>query len=223
MQTFSLVSPALFPSAVTSYKRALIFSPTRKGRALVRPAYFKKHLALPSPWLWFTSSERPTGQHSGSCWPLDKSRMWANVWNRWPVPTTYRRHGIKCWRETRSLQIKETWDKQPYEHLALIWNLIFQANQPTIKKVSTDWEKIFAKFTSDEKLLSKIYKECWNLTIRKWTGVPIVAQQKWIWLVSMRMQVQSLASPSGLRIQPCHELWCGSQTWLRSGIAVVVV
>ena len=27
----------------------------------------------------------------------------------------------------------------------------------------------------------------------------------------------------GLGIQHCHELWCRSQTWLRSGIAVAVV
>ena len=37
--------------------------------------------------------------------------------------------------------------------------------------------------------------------------VPIVAQQKRIWLVSMRMQVQSLASFSVLRIRYFHELW----------------
>ena len=37
-------------------------------------------------------------------------------------------------------------------------------------------------------------------------GVPIVAQQKGIWLVSMRTQVRSLTSLSGLRIQCCHEL-----------------
>ena len=41
--------------------------------------------------------------------------------------------------------------------------------------------------------------------------------------VSMRMQVQSLASFSGLRIQQCHKLWCASQMWLRSGMAVAVV
>ena len=33
----------------------------------------------------------------------------------------------------------------------------------------------------------------------------------------------SLALLTGLRIQCCHELWCRSQTWLRSGIAVAVV
>ena len=36
-----------------------------------------------------------------------------------------------------------------------------------------------------------------------------MAQQKWIWLASMRMQVWALASLSGLRIWHCHELSCG--------------
>ena len=43
-------------------------------------------------------------------------------------------------------------------------------------------------------------------------GVPIVAQQKRIQPVSMRMWVQSLASFSGLRIQCYCELWFKSQT-----------
>ena len=38
----------------------------------------------------------------------------------------------------------------------------------------------------------------------------------------MRMQVQSLASVSGLRIWHCGELWCRSQTWLRSHVAVAL-
>ena len=42
-------------------------------------------------------------------------------------------------------------------------------------------------------------------------------------LVSVRTQVQSLASFSGLRIWRCHELWCRLQTQLRSGVAVAVV
>ena len=37
-----------------------------------------------------------------------------------------------------------------------------------------------------------------------------------------RSWVQSLASFSGLRIPHCHELWCRSQTWLRSFVAVAV-
>ena len=53
-------------------------------------------------------------------------------------------------------------------------------------------------------------------------GVPIVAQRKQILLVSMRMQVQSLASFSGSGIWHCCELWCRLQMGLRSGIAVAV-
>ena len=48
------------------------------------------------------------------------------------------------------------------------------------------------------------------------TKVLIMAQQKWIWLVSMSMLVRSLGLLSGLRIWCCRELWCRSQTWLRS-------
>ena len=39
----------------------------------------------------------------------------------------------------------------------------------------------------------------------------------------MRMQVRSLALPSGLRIQHHCELWCGSQMQLGSHVAVAVV
>ena len=38
-------------------------------------------------------------------------------------------------------------------------------------------------------------------------GVPVVAQRKWIWLVSTRTYVLSLPSLRGLRIQHCSELW----------------
>ena len=55
------------------------------------------------------------------------------------------------------------------------------------------------------------------------SGVPIMAQWKQTWLVSMRTQVQSLASLSGLKIWCCHELWWKLQMWLRSSIAVAVV
>ena len=47
--------------------------------------------------------------------------------------------------------------------------------------------------------------------LRKQWGIPVMAQQKWIWLASMRMQFWSLASLSELRIWCCHELWCMSQ------------
>ena len=50
-----------------------------------------------------------------------------------------------------------------------------------------------------------------------------MAQWKRTRLVSMRMQVQSLASLSGLRNRCCCELWCRSQMWLGSGTAMAVV
>ena len=52
--------------------------------------------------------------------------------------------------------------------------------------------------------------------------VPIMAQGKWILLVSMRMRVQFLALISRSGSQSCHELWCRSQTQLGSGIVMAV-
>ena len=49
-----------------------------------------------------------------------------------------------------------------------------------------------------------------------------MAQQKRIWLASMKTKVQSLGSLSGLRLRHSHELWCRSQVQLRSGFAVAV-
>ena len=54
-------------------------------------------------------------------------------------------------------------------------------------------------------------------------GFSVVAQWKQTPLGSMRMWVWSLALLSGLRIQPCGELWSRSQTQLRYRFAVAVV
>ena len=54
-------------------------------------------------------------------------------------------------------------------------------------------------------------------------GVPIMAQQKRIWLVTIRLWVWSLASLNRLRIWHCPELCCKSQMRLGSGIVVTVV
>ena len=64
-------------------------------------------------------------------------------------------------------------------------------------------------------------EELQNLRIKY--RVSIVVQLKQIRVGTMRLWVRSLASLSGLRIQRCHELWCRSQTRLRSGMAVAVV
>ena len=50
-------------------------------------------------------------------------------------------------------------------------------------------------------------------------GLTIVSQQL---KNPTSMQVPSLASPSGLRIQHCRELWCRSQMQLGSRTAVAV-
>ena len=47
-------------------------------------------------------------------------------------------------------------------------------------------------------------------------GVAAVTQWKQIRLISMGMQVRSLASLSGLGIRRCLELWCRSQTRFES-------
>ena len=54
------------------------------------------------------------------------------------------------------------------------------------------------------------------------TGVPIVARWKRIQLGTMRLQVPSLASLSGLEIQRCRELWCRSQVQIGSRVAVAL-
>ena len=53
-------------------------------------------------------------------------------------------------------------------------------------------------------------------------GVPIVAQQKWIQLGTVRLWVWPLALLSGLRIWCCCKLWCRLQTLLGSHVAVAV-
>ena len=54
----------------------------------------------------------------------------------------------------------------------------------------------------------------------EYKGIPVQVQWKQIRLVSVRMLVQSLALLSGLRIWRCHQLWCRSQTWFGSQVAM---
>ena len=49
-----------------------------------------------------------------------------------------------------------------------------------------------------------------------------MVQWKQIQLVSMKMQVQSLALLGGSGIWPCHELWCSSQMWLVQLVSCIV-
>ena len=74
--------------------------------------------------------------------------------------------------------------------------------------------------TENPEVNPDIYRQ--SLTKEARTGVPLVVQQKWIPLGTMRSRVWSLALLSGLRIQSCHELWCRLQTQLGSGVAVAL-
>ena len=53
-------------------------------------------------------------------------------------------------------------------------------------------------------------------------GVLVMARQKRIRKGTMRLQLWSPSSLSGVRIWHCRELWCRSQTWLRSRVAVAL-
>ena len=65
-----------------------------------------------------------------------------------------------------------------------------------------------------ERLVIQLKNQTKQFTILRTIGVPAVPQWKQIWLVSMRMQVQSLVLLSGLRIWYCRELWCRLQMQL---------
>ena len=84
-----------------------------------------------------------------------------------------------------------------------------------VKDYNENYKKLLKEIKEDKTEWKHI--SC-SKTGRPW--VPFVAQWKHIWLVSMRMQVQSLTSINGLRIWCCSELWYRSQMQLRSGMAV---
>ena len=69
---------------------------------------------------------------------------------------------------------------------------------------------------------SRYMKGLAYLKNRATTGVPVMVQWKQIRLVTVRLWAWSLASPSGLRIWYCPELWCRSQLGLGSCDAVAV-
>ena len=104
---------------------------------------------------------------------------------------------------------------QHSSQLCQILNPLSMARDQTRNLMVPSW--VLWPPSHDGNFLTIILKNCLK------TSVPIIAQQKWIRLGTMRLHVRSLASLSGLRIQRCHELWCRSKTRLGSDIAVAVV
>ena len=130
-----------------------------------------------------------------------------------------------AWVRGKDNEIKEIWSpvRGNWEWLLytewlgqLYWKIILQQRTEESKREQ-------AMQTCKESVPSGGKSRCKGPEQNQAKGVPVAAQQKRIRLVSMRMQVQSLASLSGLRIWHCHKLWCRSQTWLRYCVAVAMV
>ena len=94
-----------------------------------------------------------------------------------------------------------------------------------LSTASLDWRRKYRNEGLGKKQKDQEVNQLTNLwhILKFLLGVPVVAQGKQIWPVSMRMQVQSLALLGGVRIRRCHELWCRSWMWLGSGVAVAIM
>ena len=74
--------------------------------------------------------------------------------------------------------------------------------------------------TSPVRMMKEV---CESLCVRACAEFPSWRSGEQTQLGAMRLWVQSLALHSGLRNRCCCELWCGSQTQLGSGVAVVLM
>ena len=113
--------------------------------------------------------------------------------------------------------------------------LVFEGRLPWVTKVRPKLATVTRAILTSKPKKSLLQEESqgYRCSAKVWSlwkilplcllGVPIVLRLR-ICLVSMRMQVQSLASLSGLRIpQCCYHLQCRSKMWPESGIAVAMV
>ena len=90
---------------------------------------------------------------------------------------------------------------------------------PLVSPVSSDPGPSLSSFVPDQLNASRKAGE----EKKEEKGVPIVGQWLMTQLASMRLQVRSLASVSGLRNWRCCELWCRLQMRLGSRVAVAGV
>ena len=124
------------------------------------------------------------------------------------------------WHGTQKCHLHDT-------SFPVLWqplSMTFQKNpSPSSSPTETKtFQKELLSLKSNSHPLSKANFYTATLYLKAVPEFPVVAQWKRIWLASMRMQVRSLASLSGLRIQCCCELRCRLKTWLGSSIAAAV-
>ena len=93
----------------------------------------------------------------------------------------------------------------PYYHLQLLYPLM----SPAWAYWHWSWQATASKRAEVEKKENR--NSGHRKVLKKCSGVPVVAWQKRIQLVTMRLQLRSLASLSELRIWHHRELWCSSQ------------
>ena len=72
-----------------------------------------------------------------------------------------------------------------------------------IRRQATDWEKIFAKVTSDKRLLSKMYKELLKHNIKKWT-IQLKNDQNEIWINTSPKQYPDMMVN---KYRKSHSIW----------------
>ena len=112
--------------------------------------------------------------------------------------------------------------------LHIIWPLFYSALHCSAKASHTIGKQVY--LSSNKTFLAlkcefHVIFKCHEILFQPFKNVKTESSCRGsavINLLSMRTPVQSLSSLSVLRIWRCYELWCRSQTWLRSCVAMAV-
>ena len=159
---------------------------------------------------------RSSLKFSGIIWPLNPNEI--KSWNKKEKKRKNNQWNFAC-----------KWECLPPIHNSHCTCGYFKGRFEFLFKLKREFEVCYHENTQkNHAWRSSSYHEtnkdgnAWSYLYSTLSGVPVVAQQKQIRLGTMRLQVQSLASPNGLRIWHCRELWCRSKMRLGSGVAVAV-
>ena len=188
-----------------------------------------------------TSWHAPYDRPAAFCWPPPEPepQAWALlVSESWGIGMVSPSHTcclIWLWSspdsgeaapvKARTPQGHECWDWAASDvdlGLFPLWTWDFFTRKNNMTTLRDDPQRMEQSFFIYRYFLTQnlTWADVWNLLntllMSQELGVPVMAQWKWISLVSMRMQVRSLVSLSGLRVQCYHELWYRSPAlaWL---------